>query len=229
MSRAGIKFKVEGLLPLKRQMQLLTMPKATRRRLLYRVARRVMVDSRRRVREQVDLNGQPYAKRQRKRTNKGRMLSLLAKKFKVVKNDDWNALIGFPGPVEGTIAAKQQRGYTQTMSAKKIARLTKGSHKAPATKRQARALREAGYTIKSKRSGRRVKLPSLKWVTENLNVGQAGAALRYLREQAGEKAKTSWQTVLPARSFLGASARDVTRHIDTIFKQITTEIKHVAR
>lgn len=226
MSRAGIKFKVEGLLPLKRQMQLLTMPKATRRRLLYRVARRVMIDSRRRVREQVDLNGQPYAKRKRKSRRK--MLSGLSKKLKVINNNSIDAVIGFAGSRSATVAAKQQHGYTQTISAKSLPK-NKGGHKAQATRRQAKALREAGYTIKSARSGRRVKLPSLKWVTENLNVGQAGAALRYLREQAGEKAKTSWQTVLPARSFLGASARDVTRHIDTIFKQITTEIKHVAR
>lgn len=226
MSVSSIKIDVKGLLPLKRQLEILAMPVPVRRRMLHRVSKRVIADSKRRVRQQVDLQGRPFATRQRKRNRK--MLSRLVKALKVVRNDSTKALIGFKGPVEGRIAAEQQHGITKTITSSGLSGTTKNTHHSPATRRQAKALRAASFTIKTA-NGKRNKSPSLKWVQNNMKIGQAGAALRYLREQAGQTIKQSWTTTLPARSFLGASATDISNHIDLIFNQMKQEVTRVAR
>ena len=218
---------VEGLLPWKRQMQLLAMPTSVRRRLLYRVAKLVIRDSKKRVRQQRDLKGRPFTKRARKR--KGKMLAKLAKQLKVIKNNSVKAEVGFGSSVAGKIASKQQHGSTETVSARTISKKSLAASKdSPATRKQAKALREAGFEIK-KKSGKGKKKPSLKFITETFTVGQAGAILRALRIEAGETIKKSWTTVLPARSFLGATAIEVSQYIEMIFKQMKQEISRGVR
>lgn len=226
MSAGAITLEVQGLLPLKQQMKLLRMPRTQRRRLIGQVARKVIRDSKQRVREQRDLQGRPYEERKRKRSRK--MLSKLARELKTTRNDGLEATVGFFNPVVGRIAAKQQYGATERITAAKLKKYDKGGHNAPATRRQAKALREVGFKVKGA-NGKRLKSPSLKWITENMKIGQAGAALRYLREQDNETIKTSWKTVLPARSFLGATAAEVREYTGDIFTQMTQEIAHGAR
>ena len=218
---------IKGMLPWKRQMQLLSMPVSIRRRLLYRVAKRVIGDSKKRVRKQIDLKGRPFTARARKR--KGKMLARLAKQLKVINNNSVNAQIGFNSSVAGKIASKQQHGATESVSARSISKKSlAASQDGSATRKQARALREAGFEIK-KKSGKGKKKPSLKFITENFTIGQAGAILRTLRIEAGETIKKSWTTVLPARSFLGATAKEVSQHIEMIFKQMKQEISRGVR
>lgn len=221
---SGLHVQVTGLLPLKRQIEILKMPMPLRRRLVSRVSRKIISDSKSRIRKQTDLQGAPYAARAKKRKGNRKMLSRLSREIKVTRNDGNEAVIGFFKPSSGRIAHKQQHGETQQVSARTLAKSTSNAGKSnPATRRQARALREAGFTIdKRKKKGGRV--PPLKWVTQNLTIGQAGAILRQLREDAGETIKTSWTTRLPARSFLGATPAEVSQHIDTIFEQMKQEI-----
>ncbi len=229
MSTAVMSTQVVGLLPFKRQMELLAMPKATRRRLLYRVAKKVIRDSKKRVRLQRDLKGRPYEARAKKRKGGRKMLARMAKQLKVINNNSVEAVVGFSSPVLGKIASKQQHGATELMSADKLAkRYGDADRKAPATRKQAVALREAGFEIK-KAKGKGKKKPTLKWITENMKAGQAGAALRYLRLHAGDTISKSWTTVLPARSFLGATPKEVVQYIDLIFKQIKQELNYAAR
>jgi len=224
---AAMKMNIEGLLPWKRQMQLLAMPTKMRRRLIYRVAKLVIRDSKKRVQQQVDLKGRPFEKRARKR--KGKMLARLAKLLKVVNNNSVMAEVSFNSAVAGKIASKQQHGATETVNSRSISKKSlAASQDSPATRKQARALREAGFEIK-KKSGKGKKKPSLKFITETFTIGQAGAILRSLRIEAGETIKKSWTTVLPARSFLGATAKEVSQHIEMIFKQMKQEISRGVR
>lgn len=226
---ADIKLNVVGLLPLKRQLQLLAMPAPLRRRLLYRTAKTVIKHSKARVRKQVDLNGLPFAARKKSRKGSRKMLARLARELAVVNNNSTMAKISFKRGSSARIAAKQQMGYTSRLSASQLGANEKpGFYDKAATRKQAKALREAGFKIK-KANGKGAKQPSLKWVQQNLTIGQAGYALRQLRAWSGEKIKTSWTTTLPARSFLGATAAEVTQHIEQIFKQMKQEINYVAR
>lgn len=221
---------IEGLLPLKQQMQLLAMPKPLRRRLLNRTAKFVIRDSRKRVRSQVDLKGMPFAERARKRKGNRKMMAKLAKQLRVTGLSTTDATVGFYRRSSGRIAAKQQYGAIEHISAAQLQAKDKdkGGHDGPATRRQAIALRDAGFKIKGG-NGKRLKSPSLKWVQQNMKVGQAGAALRWLRDKANETVRTSWTTVLPARSFLGATASEMTQYTGDIMKQMTKEIAHGAR
>lgn len=224
---SGVDIQVTGMLPLKRQIEVLTMPMPLRRRLISRVSRKVISDSKARVRQQVDLKGVPYPERAKKRKGARKMLSRLAREIKVKRNDGSEAVIGFFKPSSARIAHDQQYGKTTQMSARALNKSTENASKdSPATRRQARALREAGFTIdKRKKAGGRE--PPLKWISQNLTIGQAGSVLRQLRDDAGETIKTSWTTRLPARSFLGATPAEVSQHIDTIYEQVKQEIARV--
>lgn len=220
---------IKGLLPWKTQMKILAMPKALRRRLLGRVSRKVISDSKKRVRKQVDVNGQPFVARSKKRTGRRKMLARLSRRLKTLRNDGIQAMIGFPNSADGRIAAKHQHGHTTTVSAKQLNKQGKSASKDnPATRKQAKSLREAGYTVK-RAHGKGKKSPSLKYITQNMTIGQAGAVLRSLREQEGISAKTSWQTKLPARAFLGASSQEIVRHIESIFNSMKQELRYGAR
>lgn len=215
---------VRGALSVQKQLEVLKMPTKVRRRLLSRTAKEVIRDSKKRVRNQEDLNGNPFEARKRKRRRK--MLSGLAKRQRVVKNSGSEAKIGFNKSNDARIAAKQQFGDEQIISASSLPK-GNGSKDAGATRRQAKALIEAGYKIPRK-GGKGTKKPSQKWIMENLSVGKAGAILRWLRDQ-DETAKTSWKVKLPARSFLGASNEDVTRYVEKIMTQMKQEIANGAR
>ncbi len=225
---ASVRVNVEGLLPLKQQIELMTMPKSLRRRLLNRTAKAVIRDSKQRVRKQVDLDGKPFKKRAKKRKGSQRMLNKLVKELRVTSLTGTHAVVGFYRSSSSQIAAKHQYGSVETITAKQFQHNDKGGHEGPATRRQAIALREAGFKIKSG-NGKRLKAPSLKWVVANMKQGQAGAALRYLREKAGQSIQQSWQTTLPARSFLGASKAQVKQHTQTIFNQMKQEITYGRR
>ena len=216
---------VRGALSLQKQLEVLKMPTKVRRRLLSRTAKEVLKDSKKRVRNQVDLNGNPFEARKRKRRRK--MLSGLSKRQKVVRNNGTEAKIGFNKSNDARIAAKQQFGHEQTVSARSLPRKHLGYYSNAATRNQAKALIEAGYKIPRK-GGKGTKKPSQKWIMENLNVGKAGAILRWLRDQ-DETAKTSWKVKLPARSFLGASNEDITRYVEKIMTQMKQEIANGAR
>ena len=219
-----VSVKVTGLMTAKNQMALLKMPMPKRRRLIARVARKVISDGKARVRSQRDLQGMPYPERARKLRGGRKMLSKLSRELKVVRADGTEAKIGFYRRSSARIAAKQQYGDRQRISARSLEKSNTNRGKdSPATRRQAIALREAGFTI-NKRQKAGGKKPTLKWVQENLTVGIAGSVLRQLREDAGETIKQSWTTELPARSFLGATPAEVSAHVDTIFTNMTQEI-----
>ena len=219
-----------GVLPLQRQLELLTMGTTKRRRLLYRVAQKVIRDSKKRVRNQMDLQGQRYKPRWKPRSDRRKMLSKLIKDMAVLNNNSTQAVIGFRGG-SGRIAAKQQYGSTERGTAAKNREIVRARGKEfydkPATKKQARALREAGFRIKG--DARKARKAPIAWITSNLTIGQAGWALSRLRAWSGETSKTSWLTVLPARSFLGATASEVTDYINGIYEDMTKELQRGVR
>lgn len=223
---SGLYVDVQGLLPLRRQFELLMMSPAKRLRILNKVAQKVRVDSLKRVRSQTDLQGAAYAPRQKPRRRK--MLSKMVRKMSVVSNDSIKATIGFKSPRTGMIAAKHQFGFTETVSARSRTGQT-GTYgsTAMASKKQAKALRDLGFKARPQGGGDRRPVSWL-WITSNLTMGQAGAIIRSMRIKAGQY-KASWTTTLPARSFLGATPQEVTGYINTVFTTITQDINHGTR
>lgn len=219
---ATVNVDVVGLLPLKKQLQLLQMAPTRRRRLVARVAKQVIKDSKKRVREQRDLHGTPYPARAKRRSRK--MLSRLVKQLKVIQADGQSATAGFNSPVAGRIAYDQQHGKKTVVTASGFGGRSADSYNKPATRKQARALIDAGF--KNKRpNGKGKKSPTIKHIVTNYTQGQAGSTLKKLREWAGEETKKRWITVLPARSFLGATGSEIQRYIEKIYDDMEQELK----
>lgn len=183
-----------------KQLNLLTLTPNKRRQILRGAGRKVRRSSRDRIKAQKDLNGKTWQGRSNGRKKK--MLKKLGKHIQVRTTAN-KADVTFSNNNIGRIARAHQEGVNQTMTAKDAKkRYGTPDYKAPATRKQAKDLRENGYKIR-KTKGKGWKRPNLKWITNNLNSGQAGLTLRILK--GNKKGKDSWQVPLPERSFLGQS------------------------
>lgn len=171
---------------------------ALRKRLFTVAARQLIKAAKQRITAQTDLEGRaftPHAKNRRRK-----MLARLIRRISATVTDS-GAYVGWNNPFEGGLAAKHQYGFTQSFNKSQFKQQT-GSRSDPATRQQAKALLQAGFKYRSQ--GKGYKTPTLKWIVQNLKIGQAGLILRSLRGS-----KTEWKTTLPARSFLGITAQDL--------------------
>lgn len=191
-----------------KQLNLLTLNPNKRRRILRGAGRKVRRDSKARLKGQRDLSGSTWKARSNGR--KKRMLSKLGRNIQVHTSPN-DAKVTFGNPRIGKIARAHQDGVSQKMTASQAARkYGTPDYDGQATRKQAKALRKAGYKVRKKR-GKGWKTPSIGWITENLTLGKAAKTLRILRGE--KKGKTSWDIDLPERSFLGQSQSE--------YKQLT--------
>lgn len=188
------------------QLKLLALSPKQRKRLVWRAAAELKKLAARNVRQQQDPNGSAWAPRKR---GKRKMLRGLPKLLEIHATRQDVAEQGFKkGTMSahaGVIAGTHQKGHTFLVTAASRRRIVPsegGKHK-PASKAQARKLRELGFKRPGKRK-RSYRSASLGWITGNLNAAQAGLLIKKLKD---EPVKTHWEITLPARPFLGANAR----------------------
>lgn len=215
MPTNSITVNVQGHLKLQQQLQLLNLPPAKRRRLLATINRKVIRNSRQRLRSQTDLSGRSFTPRKGKGKRK-----MLAKMMRAnvlrIRSTDELASITWKHGLTAQIAYRHQEGVPETMTARRMAKIHgQPDYDADATRLQAVALREEGFTIKGK--GKRRLKPGIKWITSNLSLGQAGAILRLMRDK---KAQSQWTIPVPARSFLGMTPQDITQTADELLQSI---------
>lgn len=181
-----------------------------------------------------------------KRPRRRKMLFRLVNKLRVIPVSSNTIAVGWYNRVDEIIAAKHQYGFSQNINKRDLAEADSQRSKAPisykqagiqsqfgptrsvrhATRQQAIALIMANYKVHITGRGKdRViakgkgaeKTPSIKWITENLTLGEAGLILRKLRKDGGRE---QWRTTLPARPFLGITPED----LESIALQIRAEI-----
>ena len=168
--------------------------------LLRKVANKVVSNSRKRITQQTDLEGRPFAPRSLnadEKLRKKKLITALRKWMRVVYSGDKQAIIGFSGK-QLHIASEQQLGKTEKGSAAKN-RTYAGSTK-PATVKQAKELIRLGFKVKI---NGKTKKPTIKYITGKYTVAQAGSVIRKIRTWRGVQIKTEWDIILPPRSFLG--------------------------
>lgn len=188
---------VEGAAQIRARFELVASDQ-TKRRVLVRIANKVVSNSKKRIQTQSDLNASPWAPR--KSGKRKKMLSKLGPLIKVTAVNANEANIGFYSSVAGKIAAKQQFGATEEVTAEQVKNRPGATQPSnPATTRQAAALLNAGFKIRLPKGKR--KTPTKKWITEHMTAGQAGVVLRALQGEI----KAHWRIVLPPRSFLGVT------------------------
>lgn len=206
---SAIKFSVIGHLDAQKRMEVMKLPPRKRRQLLGGFGREIKRQSIRNLKAGRDVEGRPWAPRKRGENRK--LLRNLRRQVAANFTTPDFVEIGF----RGSVAYQQHEGITKVMTSTAMAkeRGSRDHYDDPATKKQAKALRDEGYKIRVKGS-KKWRKPSLKWITENLKQKQAGLILTILREETPKKA---WVTTVPGRAFLGATDAQVGAFVNKVF------------
>ncbi|QCT18488.1 hypothetical protein FEM41_01950 [Jejubacter calystegiae] len=187
----------------------LDLPPAKRRRLLWRMAKYgVEAAAKRNVRNQQAPDGQKWPGRATKR--RGKMLRNMPKLIRIREMPETGSVRlylsggnyrnGKGKVAAGVVGYAQQNGMSVTINRRQMQQKAQGD--SPATLRQAKRLRKAGYKV---RRGKRWRKPGYKEIQESLTARKAGLLIRILEDKP---AKPSWQVELPARAFLGIGEQD---------------------
>jgi hypothetical protein len=136
------------------------------------------------------------------------MLRGFTQKLKHFQRDDNKTLlVGWPS-ARGKVAYEHQHGLVQKsgLSARKRqAKKTKEPNKNdPATKEQAKALRDLDFRLKPQGRQKRGKKPTLAWIKENMTVGEAAKTIQELENKTPAR---DWEVGRPERRLIGVSPK----------------------
>ncbi|MBO2683004.1 hypothetical protein [Shewanella algae] len=197
----------------KLQMTLLAMPPKKRIRILKTLGRYERAQARARIRRQQTVSGEPFEPRSNGK--KQRMLKRLGKTLEPYVQQASRLELKHRQTLTGRIAALQQTGGTEVMTASKMRRIHgQPDYDAPASRSQAKALAAEGYKVRKAKGGWR--RASLNEIQQRLSVGQAGVILRAMRDS---QRKQRWNIPVPAREFLGDTTENVQRQLLKIIQQ----------
>lgn len=226
---------VKGLMPLKKQIELLKLPRLKRKKLLKYVAYKLIRDTRKRVRRRVDLDGKPFSNRPDGWKDKHE-IDRLAKFLAVTKVGDTSSEIGWKRASNADLAKRIQYGSKENVNDEKVTDTAKFNLEfAPATKWQARALVANGFR-QPKKNGRKGKLATVRWIRgtpgedgkrKNWNVSakMASIILTSMRKSNFKKARREdgidddARVTISARSFLGATQREINQYLIEIMNK----------
>lgn len=196
MSDSVLKVKIHGETQLYQALRGLKITEKKRKIIHGQMARKVLVYSRKRIRLQRNIDGSTYEERA-DGSRKKMLKKILSNKHAYAWGLKDRGEVGFRKKRTGHIGAAHQEGvkftYTKAKALKALEK-AKPDYKAPATRKQARRLKQLGY----KKPGKGAT--TLKWIQANLNQGQAGFLIRLLKK---DQPKQRWDISLPKRSFLG--------------------------
>lgn len=197
----------------KLQLTLLAMPPKKRIRILKTLGRHERAQARARIRRQQTVSGEPFEPRSNGK--KQRMLKRLGKTLEPYVKHASRLELKHRQTLTGRIAALQQAGGTEVMTASKMRRIHgQPDYDAPASRSQAKALAAEGYKVRKAKGGWR--RASINEIQQRLSVGQAGVILRAMRDS---QRKQRWNIPVPAREFLGDTTENVQRQLLKIIQQ----------
>lgn len=221
--RSTFELDVRGQLGVREQLALLSLPPKLRRRLLNQVTKRVRTMSRKRVRDQQNLDGSPFAPRKGDSKGKKKMEAGLAKLMVVTRLSADEAELGWKNALTRWVATQQHNGVSERRTAAQMRRWNKTAPGLAATDKQAKRLRRLGFRVRQ--AGKKtLSRPSVAWIQEHVNYAQAGLLIRILDDERNESSGAqSWEITLPKRQFIGANTqRDTSLLINQVLQQILT-------
>ncbi|TFF13056.1 virion morphogenesis protein [Pseudomonas sp. BCA14] len=221
MAANPLDLDVRGLLDVDAQLALLELPPQLRRRLLNRVTTRVRTMSRKRVREQKNTDGTPFAERKGSAKGKKKMEAGLAKLLQVTRVSSDEAELGWKNALIRWVAAQQHNGVSERRTAAQMRRWNKVPPGIACTDKQAKRLRRLGFRVRQK-GKKALARPSVAWIQEHVNYAKAGLLIRILNDERTESTGAqSWDIPLPKRQFLGVESGSETRDlVNQVFQQI---------
>lgn len=221
MAASPLDLDVRGLLNVDAQLALMELRPPLRRRLLNNVTKRVRSMSRKRVREQKNLDGSPFAERKGSAKGKKKMEAGLAKLLQITRVSPDEAELGWKNALTRWVASQQHNGVSERRTAAQMRRWNKVPPGVACTDKQAKRLRQLGFRVRVKGKKNLTK-PSVAWIQEHVNYAKAGLLIRILNDERTESSGAqSWDITLPKRQFLGVQSSNETRElVNQVFEQI---------
>lgn len=221
MARSTFELDARGYLGVREQLALLSLPPQLRRRLLNNVSKRVRTMSRKRIREQQNLDGSPFAPRRNPEKGKKKMEAGLGKLLQVTRVSPDEATLGWRNGLTSWVAAQQHNGESERRTAAQMRRWNKVPEGLAATDKQAKRLRRLGFKVRQA-GKKRLSRPPVAWIQEHVGYAQAGLLIRILSDEKAESTGAqSWEITLPKRQFLGVSSeRDTSALVNQVLQQI---------
>jgi hypothetical protein len=219
--RSTFELDARGYLGVREQLALLSLPPQMRRRLLNNVTKRVRTMSRKRVRDQQNLDGSPFEARKGSAKGKKKMEAGLAKLMVVTRVSADEAELGWKNALTRWVAAQQHHGVSERRTAAQMRRWNKTPPGLAATDKQAKRLRRLGFRVRQ--AGKKtLTRPSVAWIQEHVNYAKAGLLIRILDDERSESTGAqSWEITLPKRQFIGVNTdRDTSLLINQVLQQI---------
>ena len=177
-----------------------------------KLGRLLIKQTKKRISQQRDIHGNGLKKR---KSGKGKIYKKLGRGLTVFAGPN-KARVTWKNGLTGSIAYQHHHGIPERWTAAKAKRLRgKPDYKGPATREQARSLKVLGFKIKAKKG--RTKIPTLKWIMENMTNGVAGLEIKKLR---GTPSKQSWLIPVSKRQVLGVEPIDVKMMADLITQTV---------
>lgn len=219
--RSTFELDARGYLGVREQLALLSLPPQLRRRLLNNVSKRVRTMSRKRVRDQQNLDGSPFEARKGSGKGKKKMEAGLAKLMVVTRVSADEAELGWKNALTRWVAAQQHHGVSERRTAAQMRRWNKTPPGLAATDKQAKRLRRLGFRVRQ--AGKKtLTRPSVAWIQEHVNYAKAGLLIRILDDERSESTGAqSWEITLPKRQFIGVNTdRDTSLLVNQVLQQI---------
>lgn len=221
MARSTFERDVRGMLDVEKQLALLELRPQLRRRLLNNLSKRVRSVSRKRVRDQQNLDGSPFEARKGSSKGKKKMESGLAKLLEVTRLDSDEAELGWRNALTRWVATQQHNGVSERRTAAQMRQWNKVPAGLAATEKQAKRLRRLGFKVRQ--AGKKtLTRPSVAWIQEHVNYAKAGLLIRILDDEQSESSGAqSWEITLPKRQFLGPGTEsETTALVNLVLDQI---------
>lgn len=221
MAANPLNLDIRGALSVDAQLALLDLPPQLRRRLLNNVTKRVRSMSRKRVREQQNLDGSSFEARKGSAKGKKKMEAGLAKLLQVTRVSADEAELGWKNALTRWVASQQHNGVSERRTAAQMRRWNKVPPGIACTEKQAKRLRRLGFRTRQK--GKKTPTrPSVAWIQEHVNYAKAGLLIRILSDERTESSGAqSWDITLPKRQFLGVSNGNETNDlVNQVLQQI---------
>lgn len=217
-----ITFKADerSFLRAKEQLALMGLSQKSRKRILKAIGLYYKRKTKKDMQAQVSPEGGGWRKRKR---GKAKMFKGLKRKVKYFQQDNNRTVVfGWPG-FSGYIARKHHEGEDQQSGVAAKLKERKGKKMnpdAPATRIQAKLLKELGYRLPKSGRQKRGRAPSVKYITQNMSVKEANRWIRKLQHRDPAK---KWDIELPERRLIGASPKRVAMIIKREMKRIRSK------
>ncbi len=223
----GVRCKLNpsDLKKLKRQLHILALPPREQTRFVNGVAREIIKDSRKNIRQQRTVSGSAMEPR---KNGKRKMLRKMGKGLIAKRTGRFRREVAWKNGRKSQIAYRHQHGVTQKITANQQNKSLKSRERneRPASRTIAKQLKAEGYKlpVKGKRGKIRLKRVSIKWIMQNMTNARAAMLIHILRGDPSPRPR-SWEIEIPERPFLGVTPDKADQFIVDLAQQTLSQIK----